>query len=117
MATSSAGFGELLKVFAKQEHNRWLDCDENADRWYGNIETFSAKQWRILITHWVGNAYNKLIPQDYKPYVWRMWEKTGCLITADGSEDEKIQPEGLKEYKVQPPMPMEPVSNSVDSVV
>ena len=27
-----AGFGELLKVLTKQEHNRWLDCDENADR-------------------------------------------------------------------------------------
>ena len=45
--------------------------------------------------------------------------KTGCLITADGFEDEKIQPEGLKEYKVQPSIPMEPaqappVSNFVD---
>ena len=28
-----------------------------------------------LITHWVDNTYNKLISQDYKPYVWRMWEK------------------------------------------
>ena len=27
-----AGFGELLKVHTKQEHNRWLDCNENADR-------------------------------------------------------------------------------------
>ena len=49
--------------------------------------------------------------------MWRTWVKAGCLITADGSEDEKIQPEGLKEYKVQPPMPMEPVANSVDTVV
>ena len=108
-----AGFGEFLEVLTKQEHNPWLDCDKNADRWYGNTEPLSAKEQRILITHWVGNAYNKLISQDYKPYVWRIWEKAG------GSEDEKIQPEGLKEYKVQPPMPMEPaqvhpVSNSVD---
>ena len=28
-----AGFGEFLKVLAKQEHNRWLDCDDNADHW------------------------------------------------------------------------------------
>ena len=46
-----AGFGELLKVLTKQEHNRWLDCDENADRWYRNTEPFSAKERRILITH------------------------------------------------------------------
>ena len=37
------------------------------------------------------------------------------------SEDEKIEPEGLEEYKVQPPMPMEPaqappLSNSVDEM-
>ena len=70
-----ASFGELLKVLTKQEHNRWLDCDENADRWYGNTEPFSAKEQRILITHWVGNAYNKLIFQDYKTYAWRMWEE------------------------------------------
>ena len=38
-----------------------------------------------------------------------MWEKTGCLITADGAEDEKIQSKGLKEYKCQPLMPMEPM--------
>ena len=37
-----------------------------------------------------------------------MWGKTGCLITANGSEDEKIQPEDFKEYNVQTPMPMEP---------
>ena len=70
-----AGSRELLKVFPKQEHNRWLDCDEKADRWYGNTEPFSAKERRILITHWIGNACNKLISQDYKLYVWRMWEK------------------------------------------
>ena len=114
-----AGFGELLKVITKQEHKYWLDCDENADRWYGNTELFSAKERRILITRWASNAYSKLISQDHKSCVWRMWEKTGCLITADDSEDEKIQPEGSKEYNVQPPMPMEPaqappISNSVD---
>ena len=71
-------------------------------------EPFSGKKRRILITHWVGNAYKKIISKDYKPYVWRMWEKTGCLITADGSEKKKIQPEGLKEYQVRPPMTIEP---------
>ena len=35
-------------------------------------------------------------------------KKTGCLITADGSEDKKIQPEGLSNYEVHPPIPIEP---------
>ena len=115
-----AGFGELLKVLIKQEHNSWLDCDENADRWYGNTEPFSAKERRILITHSVGNAYNKLISQDYKPYVWRMWKKNR-ISHYRWWKDEKIEPEGLEEYKVQPPMPMEPaqappLSNSVNQM-
>ena len=84
-----AGFRQLLKVLTKQEHNNWLDCDENASRWYGKTEPFSAKERRILVTHWVGNAYSMLTSEDYKSYIWRLWKKTGCLIRADGSEDKK----------------------------
>ena len=48
-----------------------------------------------------------------------MWEKTGCLITVDGSEDKKIQPGGLSNYEVRPSIPIEPneappCSNFVD---
>ena len=114
-----AGFGQLLEVLTKQEHNHCLDCDENAGRWYGDTEPFSAKERRILITHWVGNAYSKLPSEDYKSYIWRMWGKKGCLITADGSEDKKIEPEGLSNYEVRPPIPIKPneappCSNFVD---
>lgn len=41
-----------------------------------------------------------------------MLEKTGCLITADGSGDDKIKPEGLDDYKVLPPITSLPPSNS-----
>ena len=43
---------------------------------------------------------------EYSQSRWRSFEKTGCLITADGSEDSKIQPEGLKGYTVPPPLPV-----------
>ena len=36
------------------------------------------------------------------------WTKTGCLMTADGSEDHLIKPEGLKDYVVLPPSLLEP---------
>ena len=43
-----------------------------------------------------------------------MWQTTGCLITADGSDDELIRPEGILNYKVPPPLLIEPdVSVSV----
>lgn len=102
-----AGFAELVKKLAVQEHHKWLDSEENADRWYGNTEPFSAKERRVLISHWTGNAYNRIVSEHYKSFVWRVWEKTGCLITADGSDDAKIQPEGLPAYKVQPPLPID----------
>ena len=41
---------------------------------------------------------------DYSKSRWRSFEKTRCLITADGSEDSKIEPEGLTGYTVPPPL-------------
>ena len=60
------------------------------------------KKRRILRTHWVGEAYSKLMMDDYSKSRWRSFKKTGCLITADGSEDFKIEPEGLTGYTVPP---------------
>ena len=97
----------------------WLDNEDNAEKWYGNESGFCAKDRRILITLWAGSAYQKLISKDYDDFRWRLFEKTGCLITADGSEDDKISPEGLPEYKPPPPLDYiepstaAPVSNTV----
>ena len=43
----------------------------------------------------------------------RSFKKTGCVITADGSEEEKIQPEGMPGYIVPPPVD---VSNDNDDI-
>ena len=32
-----------------------------------------------------------------------LWLKTGCLISTNGSNDDKIAPEGLQNYQVPPP--------------
>ena len=47
------------------------------------------------------------------------WRKTGCLITADGTDDELIKPEGLPQYTVPPPSILDPniapaMSNEVE---
>ena len=44
--------------------------------------------------------------EEYSNTRYRCFEKTGCLITADGSEDNKICPEGLTDYVVPPPLPV-----------
>ena len=45
--------------------------------------------------------------------LYRSFEKTGCLITADGSEDEKIQLEDMPGYIIPPPVD---VSNDNDDI-
>ena len=65
----------------------------------------NQKERRILITHiyWIGEAYEKLTSVKYDHLRLRVWEKTGCMITADESDDQLINPEGLKNYVVPPP--------------
>ena len=110
-----AGPGKVFKSRIKQEQNIWLELDENIEIWLGNDECkLSAKDRRILITGWVGNAYRKASKDEkFQSMLYRSFEKTGCLITADGSEDEKIQPEGMPGYIVHPPVD---VSNDNDDI-
>ena len=51
-----AGYGEMLKTLIEQEHHKWLDNDEDADRWYENEQPHSAKDRHIIITHWACEA-------------------------------------------------------------
>ena len=51
------------------------------------------------MTKWTGEAWDGL--KKRAEYIRRLFEKTGCLITADSSDDEKIQPQGLNDYKFQ----------------
>ena len=100
-----AGFAQLLKRHVAMEQDQWLCEEENIEKW---LETdgkkLSVKERRILITEWVGQAYNRLSGPEFSDYRRRMFSKTGCLITADGSEDSLISPEGLTNYVVPPPL-------------
>ena len=108
-----AGLAQMLKVLIRQAHRDWLDQEENADKWYGNESKFSVSDQRILITHWVGKAWKKLCSSGYENLRRRFWEKTGCLITAEGSDDEKITPEGLTSYPVPPPYDYIPAAEAL----
>ena len=44
-----------LKALIASEHRKWLDIDNNSDRWFGNEQPYSAKERRILTTHWAGD--------------------------------------------------------------
>ena len=98
-----AGYAKMLKTLMGQVHHKWLHDEEHADRWYGNEESYSAKERRILIMHWAGEAYTKLCINEYNDFRKKLWLKTSCLISADGSNNDKIALEGLQNYHVPPP--------------
>ena len=102
MAPVDAGYAELLKVEVRQAHYQWLDLDENADKWYREENRFTASERQILITQWVGEAYKALLEAKYAKFRQKTFERTGCLLTADGSRDHLVQPESLPDYRVPP---------------
>ena len=82
-----AGYAEQLKTLVKQVHYKWLNNDENAEKWHRTDIKFTASERRILISHWVGKAYASLTDKRFDDYQRRLFDKTGCLLTTDGSED------------------------------
>ena len=50
---------------------------------------------------WTSEAWRDL--REDKESFTKLLEKTGCLMTVDGSEDEKIQPQGYPGYQVFSP--------------
>ncbi len=52
----------------------------------------TASMLRILITHWVGKAWFRLTTEpEYDDTFRKSFERTGALITADGSLDDLIK--------------------------
>ena len=72
--------------------NKWLFDIENLELWE---TTMSSLKRRVLMTRWMDDAveaYNG--NEQYKHGLFRMFEKTGALMTADGSNDSAIVPKG-----------------------
>ena len=88
-----AGCGRMMKVKIAAAMDRWLEIDDNLEKWHDRL---SAKDRRILMTQWTGEAWSEL--KESKDFLRRLFEKTGFLMTTDGSGDEKISPQGLDEY-------------------
>ena len=88
-----AGFGKTLKAKIGESMERWLDKDNNLDKWHGTI---SAEKRRVLMTKWVGEAWDEVKSREH--FIFWMFQKPGCLMTVDGTEDEHIKPQGLGNY-------------------
>ena len=73
--------------------DRWLETEDNLDKWHDKL---SAKDRQIVMTQWSGEAWSEL--KENKGFLKRLqlFEKTGSLLTIDGSGD--ITPQGLVDY-------------------
>ena len=106
------GIAYTLKQLIGQAHRDWLDFDVNSDRWFGHENSFTAMERRILLTHWSGEAWNKFTTDEkYEQVRWNAFERTGCLLTVDGSVDHLIKPEGLPNYAISTTSVLEPVDH------
>ena len=66
------------------------------------MKNHRAKERPILIGNWPGEACTKLCANEYDDSCKTLWLKPGFLISADGSNDDKIAPEGLQNYQALP---------------
>ena len=83
-----------MKVKIGEALERWLEEKDNLEKWHDRL---SAKERRILMTQRTGKAWSQCCTNHH--FFKRLFEKTDCLITADGSDDANISPQGLKDYK------------------
>ena len=72
-----------------QQLDKYLEKKDNS--------SLSASERRLLITHWLSDAWER-ITHDYPDYRRKLFQKTGLLMTADGSDDVLIKPEGFTDY-------------------
>ena len=102
-----AGIGAVLGMLLEREQDAWLDEEENLDAWEGDEEAkfkLDTSMRRILITKWLGNAYEELCTNPvYEATILRCFQITGGAITADGTDDHLICPmRGMKGYTIPP---------------
>ena len=99
------GLGRHVKIYMGQQMDKWLESDENLERWESTEKgtALTASDRRILIAHWFYKATLKALQGDAKR---KYFEHAGALLTADGTDDDKIKLESAPVgYKLVIPAP------------
>ena len=89
------GVGAIVKKYMGEELDAWLMSPENLERWV-KPGGMSAGDRRILMTKWVAQAWGRMCCTfDFQ----RLFEKTGCLMSANGCNVNFV---GCPGYKFTP---------------
>ena len=91
MQSVDAGYRRLVKVRVEKALEAWYEEGDNVEKWDTN--KLSSSDRRVLLTHWVGEAVAKLDSDQL--YRRHLFDKTGLMMTADGTDDNLINLEGL----------------------
>ena len=94
------GVGAAQKNRMGDELDAHLEKDNNLERWTKGPKEGGLKMWekRVLMTHIAGRAWNTLCcgADGRAPYNFEASaQRIGMLMTADNSDDDKIQVQGL----------------------
>ena len=91
LAPVDAGYGCDVKLEYGVELDSWLSELGNIEKWENTPGNggLTASDRRVLMTHWVAAAKARVDKKYYS--LWRYFERTGALITTDGSGDDKME--------------------------
>ena len=81
-----SGYGRAVKRIIGAKLASWLENEANLEKWETGRITTSER--RILITIWVAEAVAE-VNQD-RLTLKKYWQRTGCLLTADGTLDDLV---------------------------
>ena len=97
IAPVDRGVGKTLRsVGIREGLEVWLEEKDNRKLW--TRKRISAQMRRELSMEWLGDAWQQIFEDKYKKLRTSAWEATGSLISADGSDDHKIMPQGLANW-------------------
>lgn len=89
------GLGRAIKLRMGKLQQAWLEDAENERKWVE--DDLTASQRRVLLTQWYGCAVQEVFARGDME---RFFEKGGCLVTVDGSADDRIMPDGIVGYRL-----------------
>ena len=87
-----AGYGRSMRCAVGRALNEWLMKDENMEKWESE-KGLTAPDRRVLISNLVSKANQEVLKNDTARI--GCFQRTGMLLTLDGSDDDKIRPQGL----------------------
>ncbi|KAK3285298.1 hypothetical protein CYMTET_7088 [Cymbomonas tetramitiformis] len=87
-------FAQYLKTLIAAALEQWLEDDNNLAKWESG--QFTASERRILLTHWCGQAWEKV--SKMHDFAEKSFKGSGCLLTVDMSELKAVAPQNVPGY-------------------